>query len=371
MNDSKQARQKGQSVILVAFALVGLVLFVAIAVDISDAYVHRRTAQNAADAAALGGAQELGRQFNADSFSDSAIKAEMNDFAERNNIEDTDGIAGNDVNGNVIGFYLDEDSNRRGQIGMQVDDAVPEEVAGVEALTRIRAPTFFGGILGLDGLPIQAEAAVQFQPVCEKGCVVPIATYDLSGTLDDYLPGRCYNIWNGDGPGNFGWLNWSIQGDSCGEGGTETCNIPCLEENLDPDNCNSGLVSVGDPVAGTTGDKTSGLIRTQLRRYIDNQISFTVPVWKRTNEGQGCGRPDGGLWYEVSGFAEMQLLGYQLAQGAGNAYDPLVDPDTDCVSLGEEPNGGNRLTATFLRYVDGETGNCEAGGTLLAPRLTR
>ena len=102
--------QQGQSIILVAIALIALVIFAAIAVDISNTYVHRRTAQNAADAAALAGARELARQLNtfefAYEFNEDWIKTDMNDFAERNGTEDTDGTAGNAVNTNVTGTLL-------------------------------------------------------------------------------------------------------------------------------------------------------------------------------------------------------------------------------------------------------------------------
>ena len=64
MEENNERRQHGQSIVLVAVALVALVIFAAIAVDVANTYVHRRTAQNAADAAALAGARDLGRQLN-------------------------------------------------------------------------------------------------------------------------------------------------------------------------------------------------------------------------------------------------------------------------------------------------------------------
>jgi hypothetical protein len=361
-------RQQGQSMVLVAVALVVLVLFVAIAVDASDAYLHRRTAQNGADAAALAGGRELGQQYNSQLYSSSLIKTDMNSFAEKNDIPDTGGSPADILNNNVVGYYLDEEGNRLSEdpIGSPAGDAVLTEARGIEAVTFITAPTFFGGIFGLDGLPVQATAAVVLQPPCGASCVVPIATYTMTFTAAE---GTCYNIWNGDGPGNFGWLNWSLQGAVCGQN-EDRCNVPCLVDNLTPGTCESGLVRVGDYVAGTTGDKSSGQLRQVLDYYIDTPEHFTVPVWEVTNGEQGCGHPNGGLYYRVAGFAEMQLIGYQLSQGLGQIYDPIQDPST-CVTLGSEPQGGNRLTAYFIRWVEGEPGNCDAGGSLLTPRLVR
>lgn len=51
--------ERGQSIILVAVAIVALVAFVAIAVDGARLYVMRRQMQNAADAGALAGAYQL------------------------------------------------------------------------------------------------------------------------------------------------------------------------------------------------------------------------------------------------------------------------------------------------------------------------
>ncbi len=361
-------RQRGQSLVIVAIAMVVLVLFVAIAVDASDAYVHRRTAQNAADAAALAGGRELGAQINQEIYNSSLIKADMNSFAEQNDIPDTDGALADVLNRNVVGYYLDEEGDRLSEdpVGSPAGDAFLFDAHGIEAVTFITAPTFFGGIIGLDGMPVQASAAVLLQPPCAASCVVPIATFTMTFTSAE---GICYNIWNGDGPGNFGWLNWSLQGELCGNN-EDRCNVPCLVENLTPGTCQSGLIRVGDDVAGTTGDKNSGQIRQILKYYIDTPAHFTVPVWEVNNNGQGCGHEQGGLWYRVAGFAEMQLIGYQLSQGQGQIYDPIRDPST-CVTLGSAPHGGNRLTAYFIRWVEGEPGNCDAGGSLLTPRLVK
>ena len=126
MEENNDLRQRGQSIILVAVALVALVIFAAIAVDVANTYLHRRTAQNAADAAALAGARDLGRQLNEctmlpdcnidENFwmysSEFPIMEEMNDFAERNGIEDTDELPGNYINQNVTGYYLTADGLR-------------------------------------------------------------------------------------------------------------------------------------------------------------------------------------------------------------------------------------------------------------------
>jgi hypothetical protein len=388
MQDKRNEKQRGQSIVLVAIMMVVLVLFVAIAVDMSSAYSKRRTAQNAADGAALAGARRLASQINKDVFNDTAIKIDMNDFAEKNGVEDKGGALGDSLNLNVVGYYLDADGVRisNDPIG---STSVPEGALGIEAITYITAPTYFGGIIGLQGLPLQADAGTLLELACGGDCIVPIATHARPFTDTDLytITVDCFNIWNGDGPGEFGWLNWSWQEENCElyphycvvppeECHQDDCSSLCISKNLNPDRCSSGFIEVGDWVAGTTGVVNDVKVRNELEYYIGIKDDpdhpphpFTTIVYTTTNGMQGCGPWPNGLHYQVAGFAQMQLLGYKLAQGV--AYDPWIDP-AECRALGEvpnDPNEGNRLTAKFLQWGGGEGGRCYAVGSLLAPRL--
>ncbi len=355
----REDEDRGQSAVLVAISMLVLVIFAAISVDVSSAYLGRRTAQNAADGAALAAARQLAYQYNVGVYNDSAIKMELNDFAERNGVEDTGGVLADSDNRNVVGIYLDEHQApiSGGIIG---SGSVPANAIGVEATVYITTPAFFGGIMGRSGYPVQAQAAVLLDIACGADCIVPIATHADTITAT----GSCFNIFNGVGPGNFGWLNWSSQGIHCHQ---DDCSTKCLEENLAPGTCRSGFIRYGEWVAGSPGDKNSGLVREQLDYYIDTPQEFTVIVWDTTRDAGGCNQE-----YRAVGFARMQLLGYQLAQGKGNAYG---HNGVGCTPMGlepgEDPNDGVRLTATFLGWAGGEGGNCRAIGTLRAPSLKR
>ena len=56
-----KAKEKGQALILIALAAIGLFAFGALAIDGSRAYSDKRHAQNAADTAALAGALAYSR----------------------------------------------------------------------------------------------------------------------------------------------------------------------------------------------------------------------------------------------------------------------------------------------------------------------
>jgi hypothetical protein len=411
----KEERQGGQSIILVAIMALGLVALAAMAVDLSNAYFFRRTAQNAADAAALAGAEELawqrnkhGKNLENKNGTARDINSTVNELAERNGVEDTDPDE-TYINDNVEAFYLDINGNHLSEdpIPVAIQDSTPNDAFGIEAVTYMTAPTFLGGVLGWDGYPVSAVAAVSVRaPVCGVSCVVPIATYwNVSSTwgvtrtyetsdvpnwfehtewiTTSDTPFKCYNIWNGDGPGNFGWLQWELQNIFCD---TDDCGEQCLGDNLNPDEC-IGKLGIGEWVAGGPGTVNGDYVRDQLNRWIsspgalvDNDEStwpkaFTVPVFTTTANLGGCNQA-----YLVSGFGRMQLIGYQLSQGGGTnvEQDPWVDPSVctdvyDPFGEGEEPNKGRRLTAIFYDLIleDALTGSCEPYGTISTIRLTK
>lgn len=407
MSEKISFREKGQSLVLVAASLVALVIFVAITVDASSAYYHRRIAQNAADAAVLSGIYEMSKEINhRNKRVDDSIKAAMNDFAERNGIEDTDGALADAANTNVVGYYVDSSVNRiqvyntlgvlvDAEVGKMSDARVPDGAYGIEAFTYITAPTYFGGIFGFDGYPLQARAVSLLKQACTSDCVVPITT-DVSLLLDDQgnpmdEQELCFNIWRESQtdeptPGLYGWVNWTWQETVCEieddrpcplvDQGVNACNSPILAANLHPDNCGRGYVEVGDWVSSTSGVVNADDVRCMLLYYMGshdlacNPIDpwvprpFTIPVYDSTTMDLDppsevpCLAMDnpydptsGGLHYRVAGFAKMQLLGFQLSQG-GSVIVNAGNDGTQCITIGEVPHNGNRITAEFIKYVE-------------------
>jgi hypothetical protein len=399
VNESPNDRQQGQSILIVAVALIVLLIFAAIAVDLANAYFHRRTAQNAADAAAFAGARELARMINTfDSDGDGyingvvselPIQASMNDFAERNGIEDTDGIPANHVNTNVTGFYLKEEGSRLNDGSDDIEigalGLIHPQARGVEAIAESLSPSFFSGIMGYDGFEIDAEAAVVFTGACADTCVVPIATY-----TETLIPGECYNIFDGWESGSFGWLHWGFQNDA-----TCRCNVPCLESNLDQLECASGRIAKGQYVASDSGVSNAAAIRHMLDCYAGLEsdpsscpsgtysTTFTVIVYDHTQDMNGkadeCAKggtdptSQRGLGYHVAGFADFQLVGYSLASSGGgtgnaNGHDG-VGCHNECPP--ERKSCGNRLTGIFVPGVSSEGGLCDPVGVNIAPLMIK
>jgi hypothetical protein len=299
LNETKHESQQGQSIIIVAAALLALVIFAAIAVDLSNAYVHRRTDQNAADAAALAGARELAYQMNQNGGSlqgkfipETYVKTTMNDFAERNGAEDSDGLPANSINDNVTGFYLAEDGSRLSQGGTDIViggvGIIPWQARGVEAIVQSVAPSFFSGVMGLDGINIDAEAAVLIEGgVCDAICLAPIAVLtDTFIPASGVPPSPCYNIF--DGPNAGADDHGGDQGGSvCAENDTVFCTEdsecslgPCKSNNrctgdtqvvctVDAD-CEVGpCVTGGGPAGGADGASGFGWLNWSWQNKTD------------------------------------------------------------------------------------------------------
>jgi hypothetical protein len=446
MEEKNKHQERGQSLVIIAIAVVVLLIFAVIAVDLAYGYVHRRGDQNAADAASLAGARQLADIFNENegnvpgAYPVDSILAAMNTYAERNGIEDTDGHQGNSVNTNVTGYFLRQDGSRASETTIDQLGFIPTESRGVEAIAKSVAPSFFGGIVGLDGLPIRADAAVVFGgPPCSDDCIFPMAV--LSDTFQ--TAPACYNIWDGmrqtcgggevcsndcetscatnddcdfglcrangkcqnnsqldctsnedcvgvcetsgGGSGSsssLGWLNWSRQGPehSCEVVGLPNdCSEGCLEYNMTPDTCLSGQIGVQAWVAGAGGIKNSGSIRDLLDCYCFGCTHrpglecgsllprpVTIIVYD-VAEGNGCnqGSQPGKQQFHVVGFAKFNILGYALAQGGGNANG---HDGSGCLDYGTE---GNRVTGEFIEWCEGNGGDCDAVGTIIAPRVIK
>ncbi|MBN1890583.1 MAG: hypothetical protein JW850_21495, partial [Thermoflexales bacterium] len=136
-------------------------------------------------------------------------------------------------------------------------------------------------------------------PSCE---LYPIALH--VSTVLETVPGQeLTDIYNGSGPGNFGWLSWA--GDQ---------GVPALVNSLTPPGDShtyinpydptDHVLSAGDWVYGRPGVANAKAVRDALDGLKNTVI--TVPVWYAAS-GQGSNAK-----YLVVGFARIQITGYRL-----------------------------------------------------------
>jgi hypothetical protein len=127
------------------------------------------------------------------------------------------------------------------------------------------------------------------------------------------------NIWNGAGPGNFGWLSWTgnpseptLVGSLTQPGDSYTY--------VNPNNPNDHMLIAGDWVSGKPGVSNSKDVRNALDQLIG--IPITVPIW---DQAQGSGQNGA---YHISGFAIIEIVSYQLP--SQNQISAVFEGYTSC-----------------------------------------
>ncbi len=104
-----------------------------------------------------------------------------------------------------------------------------------------------------------------------------------------------------------------------------------------PDNPSDHTLSIGDDVTGSSGISGSSCVRSELQELVTNATPITVVLWD-TSSGQGSH-----VEYNIVGFAEFILEGYQLT-GGGGSYGNT----SECSTGG---GSGNCIQGRFIRYT--------------------
>jgi Flp pilus assembly protein TadG len=181
-------RARGQVLVIMALALVGLMGITGVAVDMGYAYTHRREVQNAADAAALAGAIKLGQHYNAVRNSsgslptptpgpqtDATIMQDVTNAAvaalppfPSPNTNQTWPPTGTTGTNTLTAFYMTGDGTQGAQITTG-SSAPPSTAVGVRVVATASYPTFFARILGpaFQTVPVTGQARAMLRPVLQ------------------------------------------------------------------------------------------------------------------------------------------------------------------------------------------------------------
>jgi hypothetical protein len=188
--------ERGAITIHVAIALMALLCFVGIVLDQGAYYTARRQAQNAADAGALSGADEL--LINPSGNADATFAAKA--LANQNRIW---GQAAGDANINVAVPQPCPDGSPSGCISVWVMRGLPDHNGGAHTNTF---PTFMMGMVGLSNQGTRAYAKAQVAGANAVECIRPWVVSDKwtdtvasTGTdpsgwdqMDSFDPGDTY-----------------------------------------------------------------------------------------------------------------------------------------------------------------------------------
>jgi hypothetical protein len=209
--------ERGQAIVLVALALVGLLAIGGLAIDGGRLYQSRRQVQNAADAAALAGARVILDGVCSGGAERSAVSAAIQDFARQNGVDITSPDA------TYIYQYVDGNEN----ILTPTTSKVPVETKGISITVMLTETTTFMKIVGWNEMTAPAFAMAMVGPITQLpagSSLLPIAVpdeilYQLNPGDDIYIDNdaicsgegaaqQCVEDPAGGPQSQRGWLNF-------------------------------------------------------------------------------------------------------------------------------------------------------------------
>jgi len=363
--------ERGQTLVIFVFALIGLLGMLGLAIDGGTVLLERRRMQNASDAAALAGTRQLAELTCDTTISahdgDQYILAEVRKYARKNGVRDP--------NNNIIAEYLqfDGDDNivpysPEKLVGNSLSGGVgiPDGAAGISATARIERSTHFVTLLGIHSAGAAAPAVAVTGPLAAGGGLRPFGVpVELVEDLDPDDPSNNdFSItfkndggeimWAGQTAQHRGWMNlayvWN-QGehdtfpravdDNAGaselkewmeDGWQGTLYADCLWFG---ENC-----AWGDYVHAKPGTNSSAICKAPeapteiiipVYDYIPDCIDEPVPGHKPDCPTQG-----GSYVYHIVGFAGTLIT--DCSQGGGQ-----IDAELARLIMGKgvpSPNGG-------------------------------
>jgi hypothetical protein len=154
------SKRAGTVIPLVAICLVGLIAFVALAIDVGMMAVARTQSQNATDIAALAGARTL----NGNSGNNvTAAIAEAKAAAEANSIL-TSPITDSQVVLAQVGVYRYDATNLRFTADFSNPPSSLEAYGAMQVRITTQEPTYFGRVLGINSMTVSTEATAVHRP---------------------------------------------------------------------------------------------------------------------------------------------------------------------------------------------------------------
>ena len=187
--------ERGQAMVLVVFAIIGMLTVAGLAIDGGRLHSQRRQVQNAADAAALAGARALLQnrieECQDDTISlneiDDVVGQAILDFTRQNGVD-------YDAAADIRAWYVDADGNPVERAGARWLDANElDDTAGINVTLALTDSTTFMKIVGRNTMVAEGEATAMFGPVTQiGGGMLPIGVpLDVVEALE---PGERFHI---------------------------------------------------------------------------------------------------------------------------------------------------------------------------------
>ena len=181
-----QGQQRGQSLVIVTFAFIGILAFVGLAIDLGWVYVERVRVAQAADAAALAGASDLPLEGGAHTRALVYLQENGYDYTDVGNVQlfinDPEHPPAEDVHTNI---WIDTDYSRDTSL------PVPQQVDTADRIrVRVRRDVFMTFMQFIGFRYVSVEATAEAENISNIDTAI---VYDRSGSMEfDTL---CYGCW--------------------------------------------------------------------------------------------------------------------------------------------------------------------------------
>jgi len=154
--------ERGQAIVLVVFAIIGLAAVIGLALDGGRLYQTRREMQNAADAMAMAGTRVLASDgCNPSVNLEAEVCQAIVDYgAEYDVVHDG-------VTGRIEAWYVNKDAARLNNACVGL--GVPNGTTGVEVTAQITETTTFMRVVGQETIAPVGDATAMFGPVVQSG----------------------------------------------------------------------------------------------------------------------------------------------------------------------------------------------------------
>jgi hypothetical protein len=262
-NAMRNRKEAGQALILTALALVVLMGFAGLAIDMGVMRYDKRLQQTAADAAAIAGASNLAF---------GGVTAGAQDAASRVGYTDNGGGQVSNCTGAAVGTICVEVNNppTTGPHQAGSPGCPPAPSCYVEVLVADVHPTYFMKVLGINTETITARAvAASLGGGAGNGCLYTLSPPSSgiegiggSGTLN---ASTCGIVDNGDYEGTVPSVSadtFAVSGDSGGRSATCTTLGPCPKYNTPATSDPLGYLTTPPVQAPTFGMVTTAGTRT-------------------------------------------------------------------------------------------------------------
>jgi hypothetical protein len=322
------ASPRGQTLVIVAVAMVALVAMVGVVIDIGLQWADNRGAQNGTDAAAEAGAVVILEHITGDLKTDFEVDAAVAAAASTNDI-DVDHAEYTDWQGNPLGADVGAGgaipTTAQGVrvVGTRTHETVLARVVGV---TELNVFTDATAVAGPVSEPCPASGACALLPITIPNTVVTCDGQNKSVTTTDawigppdapeYIIPLC-----GNNPGSVGWIDWTPPPGG-GGGSNELADEICAPNPPDLNLPNWYYVT-------STGNTNSVDVQDCFAQWIGKPI--LIPLFDdtcRDDPGNNLPctdpAPIGGInqWYHFPNYAAFFLTGVYVQGNNASVCDP-------------------------------------------------